>query len=178
MRFVSDFDLRTAIYTLLLAPIAYFLLRRLASFLRSILQRILNAAIWVLERKINRSLSIRTSLRQYCKTQLNANATKYLQVPGKASVALETDRIFVPLTLEFGGAQAGIYSHSNLTDAGNRVRVVGDPGSGKSSLIKRVFRDACHSLTFSGPHHEPLPIAIELKPFPPTKSLAKATDEK
>src|SRR6266508_4288469 len=166
-------DLKTAILTLLIAPLFYFFLRRLYKFLRRHLQYLLDGFLWFVGRYIVRSLAARTSLRRYCRTQLEAAATKYLQVPGRASLALETDRIFVTLKLEFGGNQEGTFSQGNLLTAGQRVRVVGDPGSGKSSLVKRIFRDACRTAMWEAKDTR-LPIIVELKRFTPPKT---ATDE-
>jgi len=110
-------DLKTAILTLLIAPLFYFFLRRLYKFLRRHLQYLLDGFLWFVGRYIVRSLAARTSLRRYCRTQLEAAATKYLQVPGRAGLALETDRIFVTLKLEFGGNQEGTFSQGNLLRA-------------------------------------------------------------
>ncbi len=63
----------------------------------------------------------------------------------------------------------GEFNHRDILDAGNRIRVIGDPGSGKSSLVKRLFRDACR-LALKSPKQARLPIIIELKNLPePTK---------
>ncbi|WP_328923023.1 NACHT domain-containing protein [Streptomyces griseoaurantiacus] len=52
-----------------------------------------------------------------------------------------------------------------------RVRVIGDPGSGKSSLAKKMFRDACRDAAKFKQDHR-LPILVELKRFSPPKSAS------
>ncbi|MFF3138677.1 NACHT domain-containing protein [Streptomyces mirabilis] len=53
----------------------------------------------------------------------------------------------------------------------SRARVIGDPGSGKSSLAKKMFRDACRDAAkFKSGHR--LPILIELKRFSPPKNVS------
>jgi predicted NACHT family NTPase len=71
--------------------------------------------------------------------------------------------------------QAGVpeqYNQNNLLSAGNRTRIIGDPGSGKSSLIKRVFRDAC-LLAIAKPTKAKLAILVALKSL----SIPKASKE-
>jgi predicted NACHT family NTPase len=86
---------------------------------------------------------------------------------------LKTDDIFVTLTLEYGGNREGRFSHRDLLTAGDRLRIVGDPGSGKSSLVKRVFRDACAE----GIHNSRkarIPIMLELKEWDPPRTKVGA----
>jgi hypothetical protein len=88
-------------------------------------------------------------------------------------VALDVDEVFVPLTLELGGRNK-TFTNSNLLEAGSRLVVVGDPGCGKSTLIKRLFRDTCQD-TLNSPSHGRLPIRAELKSLaPPTANVNNA----
>jgi ABC-type protease/lipase transport system fused ATPase/permease subunit len=83
------------------------------------------------------------SLRRYCRLQLSGTS-RYLYVPSSVDINLDIDSIFVPLVLERAGKQEG-YDHNNILESGNRIRIIGDPGSGKSSIAKRIFRDACRN---------------------------------
>lgn len=87
---------------------------------------------------------------------------KYLHVPSRLDIKVEVDRLFVTLTLEHQGTELREYSHKDLLKAGNRLRIIGDPGSGKSSLVKRVFRDTCRA-GIAKPSKTALPILFELK---------------
>jgi predicted NACHT family NTPase len=64
--------------------------------------------------------------------------------------------------LEQLGSSTTVVDHSNLLEVGSRIRVIGDPGAGKSSLVKRLMRDACR-LAQATPKKARLPVLIELK---------------
>lgn len=84
-------------------------------------------------RYIMHSLTAQFTLRRYCRLELQKE-NKYLYVPSSTDVKLEIDRVFVNLTLEQQTAQTGSYDQSTLLTAGNRIRVIGDPGSGSRRL--------------------------------------------
>ena len=119
------------------------------------------------------SLAARISLRQYCHVQLAKGSTRYLQVPGKTQIPLETDDIFVPLRLEQSGTNRPT-SQRGLARIGNRIRIVGDPGSGKSSLVKSVFRETCRQAQYGFKSGAPLPVLVELKRFTPPAEITTA----
>jgi hypothetical protein len=158
-----DPDPTTAGLTLL-SVLLLLVLHRLGRFLRKWIAYILDWIFWTSSRFLRRSLSSRLTLRRYCRLELNSVASKFLQVPG--GPPLETDEVFVPLLLDEGRGGDRGFSHSTLLEAGTRIRVLGDPGSGKSSLIKRVYRDACREALRS-PKKARFPIRIELKDFVP-----------
>jgi hypothetical protein len=147
-----------------------FTLLRLGKFVRHWLGYLLDWLFWVSSRVLQKGLSSRLTLRKYCRLELNANASKYLQVPGTFGRSLETDTAFVPLLLDEGRTGEVTFSHTTIFRAGNRIQVIGDPGSGKSSLVKRLYRDACRD-SFTSPKHARLPIRIELKEFIPPDQL-------
>ncbi|MDQ6949717.1 MAG: NACHT domain-containing protein, partial [Actinomycetota bacterium] len=62
------------------------------------------------------------------------------------------------------------FSLGDLLEAGSRIRIVGDPGSGKSSLVKRLLRDCCRE-GVSDPKSARIPIIMELKSFVPPEDL-------
>ena len=102
-------------------------------------------------------------MRFYCRNQLNSESTKTLKVPGNRSLSLSVDKVFVPLTIEYGQAQSSESTQNlDLLQGSNRLLVVGDPGSGKSSLIKYLFRENCRAAERM-PTKSRLPIQVELK---------------
>lgn len=143
-------------------------------WLRRLLSKHLSYALdyiaWSVSKQFHQALATRISLRRYCHLQLEDETNKHLQVPGREGVSLETDTIFVPLKFR---RSAGNSSASSLIEAfekNARVTVVGDPGSGKSSLIKQTFRSACRQAD-SIPGRVRLPVMIELKRFTPPKRV-------
>jgi GTPase SAR1 family protein len=53
------------------------------------------------------------------------------------------------------------YDHNTILEAGSRIRLIGDPGSGKSSIAKRLVRDECHRALSGG--NRRFPVLIELR---------------
>jgi hypothetical protein len=158
-----SFDPTTALI-MLLAGIVATTVRQWSTFIRRWYNKILNWLIWRAGRVVQQSFASRVSLKRYCELQLDAADSKHLELPSAFSKLLETDEMFVPLLLDEGRGGEQTFSHASVLEAGSRVRVVGDPGSGKSSLIKRVYRDACREALRS-PRQARLPIRIELKDF-------------
>ena len=114
----------------------------------------------------NRRLSIPLSggqtLKQYCKLLLNNDSIKFLNVPSSLDIKLDIDRVFVTLSMEQHGSGHEPYTHTDILTAGNRLSVIGDPGSGKTSLVKRLLRDMCR-FALENPSEAKLPIFIELR---------------
>ncbi|HEY3567573.1 MAG TPA: NACHT domain-containing protein [Thermoanaerobaculia bacterium] len=106
------------------------------------------------------------TLKRFCRLQLSLY--KYLYIPASASQKLPLDDVFVPLQLESDRSKS--LSQADLLSEHNRVIVIGDPGSGKSSLIKWLFRDTCREAQKS-PSRVRLPVLIELKTLRKPKSL-------
>jgi hypothetical protein len=97
----------------------------------------------------------------YAYHALMDNRTALLRVPSKKDRALKTDDIFVPLALEGSGRRI---FHSEVLAAGNRLRISGDPGSGKSTIMKRLFRDECRTLrSYKTLWKAKLPVLIEMR---------------
>ncbi|WP_186294524.1 NACHT domain-containing protein, partial [Bradyrhizobium guangdongense] len=74
---------------------------------------------------------------------------------------MDIDQIFVPLVLERAGSLQ-TFGHSEAIRLGNRIRITGDPGSGKSSVAKRIFRDEC-TKALKAPDEARLPLLVELR---------------
>ncbi len=132
-----------------------------------------------MSRYFMRSLSAVLTLRRYCKIRLEDPRTKYLHIPATHDVTVPVDELFVPLVLENQiGTQEG-FTHATLLEAGTRILVLGDPGSGKSSLLKKVFRESCSNAlsTWVTPKTH-LPVLVELKNLEvPTESEAESKSE-
>lgn len=111
-------------------------------------------------RYVRRRLAGELTLRQYARVNLRSTALK-MPVPARYPVALDTDRVFVPLLLR--NANRNTVDYQDLAEqAGSRTVVIGEPGSGKSSLMKRTFRDACRRAV-AQPASTPLPLLYELR---------------
>lgn len=155
-------DPLTVLVTLLVLPLVYALLRIIRSYLKNWGAYLIEGVLYWLSRAIIHSLAGQLTLRRYCGLQIQKE-NKYLYVPSRHDVKVEIDRVFVTLTLDHQGGRApDSYTHLNLLKAGNRLRIVGDPGSGKSSLTKRIFRDACVR-GVAKPARSRLPVLLELR---------------
>ncbi|MEU5671343.1 NACHT domain-containing protein [Micromonospora sp. NPDC047753] len=167
---MNGFDIQTAIITAVGLPLFYLVLRRASRFLQANIKQILDAATWVADKFIAESIVTQMSLKRYCRAELARDATKFLQVPGAAEAALPTDSTFVPLRLESASRRATSEKGDIWQDDANRIQIIGDPGSGKTSFVKKTFREACWGALLS--KHAPLPIVVDLKNFTPPKRTA------
>lgn len=136
---------------------------------------ILDALFYSFGRLFARRMAIHVTLKRYATLQLARADTRYLHIPGGAP--LEVDTIFVPLSLATDDEK---FSDSSLLDfasrSGGRVRILGDPGSGKSSLTKKLFRSVCLSVTTKDRVKPTLPILLELKTLEPPPDLVRQPD--
>lgn len=151
----------SVILTALLCPLVLYLSNLVLKHLKMWAGYVLEGVLYWLTRSVKHSFAGALTLRHYCRLQLSGSS-RYLHVPSLLDVKLPIDRVYVTLTLESQGGEKTSYSHSDILTAGNRIRVVGDPGSGKSSLIKRLFRDACEN-GIRAPRRSRLPVLLELK---------------
>ncbi|MET9629991.1 NACHT domain-containing protein [Lentzea sp. NPDC006480] len=106
-------------------------------------------------------LAARLSLRDFAINRLAASSAKVM-VPAAIPVELNLDRMFVPLTAvssEHGRVSAVQVAHG---DEYRRVLLIGDPGSGKSTLVKRIYRDICQ-IAIIARQIGRIPVLIELK---------------
>ena len=166
MRFIWEhvrhwhLDIPTLLITLFVLPLATYLIGIIRRHAKLWGGYLVEGLMYWLGRLVVHSIAARFSLRRYCRLQLQKE-NQYVYVPSRGDVKLEIDRVFVNLTLE-GSSNSENYDQRTILSAGPRVRVIGDPGSGKSSLVKRLFRDACTD-AMTKPAKARLPILIELK---------------
>ncbi len=154
------FDIRSAVVTVLLLPLLVFLLKLILRHLKIWSAYAVEGVMYWVARVLIHSLAASFTLRRYCRLQLSS-VSPYLHVPSSHEIKLHIDKVYVTLTMDSPGSKTN-YNHHDVLAAGNRIRVVGDPGSGKSSLVKRLFRDACEA-GLENPRKSRLPILVELK---------------
>ena len=166
-------DIPTLFFTLLVVPLFIYFIGILKKHGKAWGGYLIEGLMYWTGRLLIHSLAARFSLRRYCRLQLQKE-NQYVHVPSRNDIKLEIDKVFVNLTMEQQGDTGGIYDHATLLSAGPRIRVVGDPGSGKSSLVKRLFRDACREAV-SRPSIFRFPVIVELKTL---KIPAQPSDQK
>ena len=154
------FDPITAIVTLVVAPFGVYAVLALRRHFSHVARHLLDGILQAVSQVATQRIAATLSLRRYSRLQL-AGQNRFLNVPGIVEINLEIDEIFVPLTLERAGTSRN-YSHSDILGIGDRIRIVGDPGSGKSSVAKRLFRDECKK-TQNGFGSDRLPMFVELR---------------
>jgi hypothetical protein len=163
------FDPVTSVVSIVIAPFLIYLLKILLGHLKKFGAYALEGVLYSANRVLWQSLSASLSLRRYCKLQLGSES-RHLFVPSSRDIKLDLDEVFVTLTMEYQGSSRSDYSHRDLLEISNRIRVIGDPGSGKSSLAKKLFRDACQN-AIANPRKSRLPLLVELKSLQPPKGL-------
>lgn len=163
------FDPLSSLVTIVLIPFLIYLLRIILVHLKRLGAYALEGILYAANRYVWHSLAASLSLRRYCRLQLDSES-RHLFVPSSRDIKLDLDQVFVTLTMDFHGSSRKDYSHRDMLTLSNRLRVVGDPGSGKSSLTKKLFRDACR-VGVTRPRRAKLPVRVELKTLQPPKSL-------
>ena len=136
--------------------------RRLKASIVEELLKLYDAIGFHVALNVRRTRASRFALRRYCRLLLSDDRHRFLYVPCRSEVKLEVDAVFVPLTLEQFGPGSTPYPHTGILKTGRRLRVIGDPGSGKSTLIKRLLRDECVR-ALKHPAAARLPILYELR---------------
>lgn len=156
-----NLDLKSCLLTLFVMPVFVYLLLIFRKYVKEWSSYIVEGVLYWITRSIKQSFAGKLSLSRYCKLKVGDDL-RYLYVPSSLDIKLDIDKVFVPLTLEEQVTNDTKYDHSNILSVGNRIRVIGDPGSGKSSLVKKLYRD-CLFLGIKKPSEARLPIFIELK---------------
>src|ERR1700728_265559 len=151
----------TAVVTVVLVPIGLLMLRIVAKWLKTWVSYIWEGIFYWVSRFVMRSFAAQLTLKRYCRLHLKSDY-RYLYVPSRHDIKIDVDDIFVTLQLEHHGGKRDTYTHKDLLEATNRLRIMGDPGSGKTSLSKRIFRDHCR-LALTEARRARLPCIVELK---------------
>lgn len=154
------FDPVSAVITLVVAPIFIYILLFIRKSIQALLKYLIEGILYAASHIATQRMAASLSLRRYARLQLEGQS-RYLHVPGVVDVSLDIEKIFVPLLLERATSQETV-GHSELFELGSRIRIIGDPGSGKSSVAKRIFRDECYK-AISRPNVARLPIFVELR---------------
>jgi len=125
---------------------------------------LIDGCLYWVSRVVLRSLAAQLSLKRYCHLMLGFNDELF--IPSRFDTKIPLDDIFITLQLEHHGSSREQYTHIDILDVGNRLRLMGDPGSGKSSFSRRVFRDQCR-LGISRSRKTLFPCYVELKTIKP-----------
>jgi hypothetical protein len=154
------YDWGTGIVTAVALPLLVTIGLIIRRFMKSVVKYLGDGAIFTISRIVFRRLSASLTLGRYANLVL-AGTSNVLHIPSSTSdVSLRLDDVFVPLSLEKALDQR-LYDHTNLLEVGSRIRITGDPGSGKSTIARRLFRDQCRLATSRKPSL--FPILVELK---------------
>ncbi|HXO27161.1 MAG TPA: NACHT domain-containing protein [Thermoanaerobaculia bacterium] len=126
---------------------------------------LIDGVIYSVSLVLKQKLATTLTLRRYCRLQLAR--FEYLSIPASIETKVPLDSIFVTLHLESQDPGRTSATQTNLLQVHRRLIVIGEPGSGKSSLVKWLFRTTCQT---SGTSSRPqLPVLVELKDLaPPT----------
>ena len=168
-----SFDFYSALIAAGIMPIIIYAATSLKKIFATVSRYAIDGVLVGISRIATQRVAARISLRRYCQLQL-AGPTRYLNVPGKSSETfLDIDQIFVPLVLERAGSLQ-TFGHTEAINLGNRIRITGDPGSGKSSVAKRLLRDEC-TKALTKPDAARLPLLVELRrlDFPKSGTVKK-----
>ncbi|WP_370961361.1 NACHT domain-containing NTPase [Amycolatopsis sp. cg9] len=114
-----------------------------------------------LVRRLRPAVAARLSLRDFALNRLAASSNRLL-VPAAVPVELVLDDMFVPLTA-LASDRSRISAAAIRDGEHRRILLVGDPGSGKSTLVKRIYRDICRAAIAADAPSARIPVVVELK---------------
>lgn len=133
--------------------------RSLARESQSFLKYVIGNVRLSIGRHVRKSLAGQFGVRRYAELKL-ATFPARLFVPSVDGAAIDIDTAYVRLSLS--GARRRVTDDDLLADDAGSVLLFGDPGSGKSSLTKKLFRQTCRK-AFTHPDTNRLPLHVELR---------------
>lgn len=125
--------------------------------------------------RFSRVAAAQLGLRDYAAHQMESFPT-HLTIPSIHQYRVEIDRSYVSLTL-LSSDRTTIIDTSLLDRAIGSALIFGEPGSGKSSLTKKLFREECKR-AMAGQREARLPVYVQLRDiewgaFPSTRNEAR-----
>lgn len=152
-----------AVWLALCGGLGFIVVKAIRGKLGDWLRRWMEGLLYLPEGWIRVRLARQFTIKRYCRLRLGDDKFRLLSVPAANSeIKLDVDRAFVPLRLEHGSGEKKWLDHVSLLGIGQRIRIIGDPGSGKSSLVKRLLRDACFT-ALQQPTEARFPVLLELR---------------
>ena len=133
---------------------------------------ILRALTFRVTNALHLAVATRFSLADYATRSLSSETTRFLHVPGNLDKGILVDECFVPLRL-LDSSTDNLLDHSDLISAGTQLCVIGDPGSGKSTIVKRIFRDECAKGARKAQAAR-MPVMLNLRDVPIPKTVSPA----
>ncbi len=158
----------------IILPLAVLLRRGFGAWLYDRVVYLVEGLTYYVGIRLQKSIAAGLSLQRYCRFALEGE-TRFLPVPARVTITIPTDRMYVPLSVSIAASADRLLRHDEVLDSGQRIVVIGDPGCGKTSLIKRVYRDLCRDAIRS-PGTAQLPIRVELRDVP-FGDIPKEADE-
>jgi GTPase SAR1 family protein len=110
-------------------------------------------------RRFSPLLASQFGIRQYANRVL-AVFPRYLAIPSIHQFKLEMERAYIRLSLS-SSPHRKLQDTSLLAHQPGSILIFGEPGSGKSSLTRKLFREACLE-AYVRPFQSRLPVHIEL----------------
>jgi NACHT domain len=164
--FFTNWSWPTAIITGLALPVLTVVILAIRKAFVKWSRYAIDAGLYVVGKYVTHRVASVVTLRQYASRELGGRSRELL-VPAREDIPLQTDEVYVPLALE-GPLAEKRYDHASITQCGTRIRVIGEPGSGKTTVLKRILRDECRRALRKASAAR-FPIMFELKHLnPPT----------
>lgn len=160
--FISEWNVIVAFCAGVILTILFRVRKRIIAYSLGIIDLGIEGLFYNLNRVVKHSIFSAFTLRRYCRLLLGNEKYRYLHVPSSLDINLDIDDVYVTLSLDYQSGNEKKYNHGDILSVGNRIRVIGDPGSGKSSFVKKLLRDNCKQ-AISHPFAKPLPILFELR---------------
>ncbi|MEV7042461.1 NACHT domain-containing protein [Amycolatopsis sp. NPDC051061] len=123
-------------------------------------------------------LARQVSLRRYARVSLSTESDR-LQVPIRVDVPLDIDRCYIPLRFSSAAGSSSEDAHLEFLKQSGIFLIFGEPGSGKTTLSRKLFRDTCREV-ISEPQIARFPVRIVLRElvWPEQEELPEEEDEK